>query len=194
MRRKRSGLEGTAFEPPFYTPTIGSHAYKIPEDDETELLDIYTKLTEEKPDIEVNDLAGILENEFRIPVELVPSAQELHSWAIEGTNVVDFEKWLYNGYFWLLLNKYIDDVDMLWQDVWAALDPVTAKNGVEQVQRDRDALRSQRLYLLDVKKLIEVGKLDASAVSMLQTAGNGKVYIGYVDFFVLLGRLGVFKT
>ncbi|GAV28633.1 hypothetical protein PMKS-002107 [Pichia membranifaciens] len=194
MGRKRSGLEGTAFEPPFYTPTIGSHAYKIPEDDETELLEIYTKLTQEKPDIEVDDLAGILENEFRMPVELVPSTQELHSWAIEGTNVVDFEKWLYNGYFWLLLNKHIDDVDMLWQDVWAALDPVTSKNGGEQVQRDKDALRSQRLYLSDVKKLIEVGKLDANAVSMLQTAGNGKVYIGYVDFFILLGRLGVFKA
>lgn len=194
MRRKRSGLEGTAFEPPFYTPTIGSHAYKIPEDAETELLEIYTKLTEEKPDIEVADLQLILETEFQIPAELVPSMQELTSWAIEGTDVVDFEKWLYNGYFWLLFSKYIEEIDMLWQDVWTALDSVSAKKGEEKFQRDKGALRSRKLYLSDVKKLIEVGKLDASAVGMLQTAGNGKVYIGYVDFFVLLGRLGVFKT
>lgn len=194
MRRKRSGLEGSAFEPPFYTPSVGSHAYKIPEDYETELLDIYTKCTEETPDIKIDELGSILEHEFRIPSEIIPDMESLKSWAIEGTDVVDFEKWLYNGYFWLLLKNHIGDVDMLWQDVWSALDSVSSEKDARKTHTDKDALRSEKLYLSDVKKLIELGKLEASAVGMLQTAGNGKVYVGYVDFFVLLGRLGAFKT
>lgn len=189
MRRKKSGLESTAFAPPFYTPTIGANAYKIPEEYESDLLDMYTKLTSEEennstPDITIEQLPNILLKEFRIPIEIIPDENELKlSWSIPGTNVVDFEKWLYNGFFWLLLSEHIEDVDMLWQDIWSALN----------VDKSLENLRKEKMYLKDVKKLIEIGKLDASAVGMLQTAGNGKVFISYVDFFVLLGRLGMFN-
>lgn len=186
MVKRKTGLEVTAFQPPFYKSTSGlnSKAYNIPEEYEIELIDIYSKLTELEPDIKVKDLPNILRDELGIPIEIIPKDNEFQSWAIDSTNILDFEKWLYNGYFWLLLINNINDVDMLWQDVWSAL------NNKEVL--DKEKLRNEKLYLNDVKKLIEIGKLDASAIGMLQTAGNGKVYISYVDFFILLGRLGMF--
>lgn len=186
MARKKSGLEESAFKPPFFTPSIGSNAYKIPDEYEMKLLDMYTKLTETDPDIKDYEIPNILENEFNIPKEIIPIDKSfLKSWNIIGTNIVDFEKWLYNGYFWLLLSNHIEDIDMLWQDIWAALD--------KYKDEKKENLRNSKLFLVDVKKLIEIGKLDASAIGMLQTAGNGKVYINYIDFFILLGRLGLFK-
>lgn len=187
MGRKKGGLELVAFEPPFYKSTSGlsSNAYSIPEEYEIELIDIYSKLTELEPDIKVNDLPDILKDELRIPIEIIPKDDEFKTWAIDGTDILDFEKWLYNGYFWLLLINNINDIDMLWQDIWSAL-----RNGDTLT---KEKLRSEKLYLNDVKKLIEIGKLDASAIGMLQTAGNGKVFISYVDFFILLGRLGMFR-
>lgn len=186
MRRKRSGLENSAFSPPFYTPNIGSNAYNIPEEYESELIDIYTNFTEEIPDIKLEELPKLLKNELHIPEELIPNQEEFRSWLIDGTEIVDFEKWLYNGYFWLLLNNHIGEVDMIWSDIWSSLDTSSHTERIE-------SLRTRKLYLADIRNLIKIGKLDASAVGMLQTAGNGKVFVTYIDFYVLLGRLGMFK-
>lgn len=183
MARKKIGLESTAFEPPFFTPDIGANAYKIPEEYETLLIDTYMKYTELNPDIFIQDIPTLLENELHIPKNLIPKDQnELKSWLVDGTDILDFEKWLYNGYFWLILSENLETIDMLWHDIWVAL-------GITS----NEQLRSNKLYLNDVKTLIGIGKLDANAIGMLQTAGNGKVYIDYIDFFKLLGRLGVFK-
>jgi hypothetical protein len=186
MARKKSELDTYAFQPPFYTSAIGAHAYKIPEEYEATLIDIYTKNTEENPDIHLRDIPKLLEDELNIPTEILPNENQLKSWLITGTDILDFEKWLYNGYFWLLLSKNFENVDMLWNDIWLSLDD-KLKN------ISNSDLRSRKLYVTDVKKLIEIGKLDANAIGMLQTASNGKVYIEFVDFFKLLGRLGVFK-
>lgn len=186
MTRKKIGLERTGFEPPFYTPDIGANAYNIPEEYETLLIDIYTKSTEINPDILIEEIPNLLRNELNVPEALIHvNENEFKSWAIDGTNILDFEKWLYNGYFWLILSGNLGTVDMLWNDIWAAL-------GVNDTRNDSN-LRVNKLYLKDVKKLIEIGKLDGNAMGMLQTAGNGKVYIDYIDFFKLLGRLGVFE-
>lgn len=183
MRRQKSTHESTAFQQPFYIPEIGANSYVIPEEYENNLLDIYTSYTEESEDIHLSQLPGILTNDLKLPKEIIPVENELKSWAIENTDILDFEKWLYNGYFWLLLSRHLSDVDMIWDDVLAAL----GKEGKSE------SLRLKVLNLSDIKKLIEIGKLDASAVGMLQTAGNGKPYVTFVDFFRLLGRLGAFK-
>lgn len=187
MARRKSGLQGTAFEPPFYTSSVGSNAYTIPPKYETQLLDIYTHHTEEKPDIHLEEIPSLLIDGLNVPAEVVPNRDELTSWLIEGTEVLDFEKWLYNGYLWLLLGDNLDDVDLLWEDIWETLEK-------DINTEDKNLLRRKRLYLKDVKTLINIGKLDANAMEMLQTAGNGKVYIDYLDFFKLLGRLGVLQV
>lgn len=191
MGRRRTGLESTAFEPPFYNSEIGSHSYNIPEEIETLLIDIYTKHTEENPDIDISELPQLIQDELNVPKEIIPSEGDLKAWAIEGTSILDFEKWLYNGFFWLLLGDHVEDVDTLWIDIWSNL--LGFKNDEGTLLDRKDSLRTKRLYFADIKKLITIGKIDANAMGMLQTGGNGKLYVTYVDFFVLLGRLGVFQ-
>lgn len=182
MKRKISHLETTAFQAPFYTPTVGANSYVIPEEYETVLLDIYTSHTEESEDIHLSQLRDILIDDLKLPNEVVPNEAELKSWTIEKTDILDFEKWLYNGHFWLCLSNHLKDVDMLWDDLWTALG---TKGNPEEI-------RKKVLHLTDVKKLIDIGKLDANSVEMLQTVSEGKLYVTYVDFFRLLGRLGAF--
>ncbi|ONH76019.1 hypothetical protein BOH78_1542 [Pichia kudriavzevii] len=184
MGKRKSGLEVTALTPPFYTSPIGSNAYNIPEEYEAILLDIYTRYTEEKPDIHLSDITKLLVDEIGIPENLVPKGDGLTSWLIPGTDILDFEKWLYKGYFYLLLREHIDEVDMIWEDLWITLDPKIIEKG---------DLRSKRLYLTHINKLISVGKIDANSIGMLQTGGGGKVYVDFIDFFKLLGRIGAFS-
>lgn len=187
-KSRKTGIEATAFEPPFYKPSIGLNSYKIPENYETKLLDLYTEILEntQKSDITKDELEDILETYFMIPKELILQDNDLDDWLIEGTDVVDFEKWLYNGYFWLLLKDKISIVDMIWKDICSALD-----TGNDLLTPNK--LREKKIYLTDVRKLIEIGKMEANCIGMLQTISNGKVYINFVDFFILLGRLGVFN-
>lgn len=184
MGRRKSGLEATAFEPPFYEPTIGPFSYNIPDEYESVLIDIYTKYTSITPDITIDQINGILHDEFNVPIEILPSNDELEKWVIEGTNILDFEKWLYYGHFWMILSENIDDVDILWNDLWGNLGVVTEGKNI----------RERKLYLAEITKLNKIGKLDANAIGMLQTAGNGKLFITYIDFFILLGRLGILNT
>lgn len=191
MARRKTGLESTAFEPPFYNAEIGSHSYNIPEEYETLLIDIYTKYTEEAPDIDISLLPELMENDLNVPREIVPTQSELKSWAIEGTEILDFEKWLYNGFFWLLLGDHTEDIDLLWIDIWSNL--TEGKSSDISSLEQKESLRAKKLYFADITKLISIGKIDASAMGMLQTGGNGKLFVTYVDFFIILGRLGAFQ-
>lgn len=183
MARQKSNLKSTAFQQPFYTPEVGANTYVIPDEYENILLDIYTSHTCDSDDIHISQLQEILRSDLQLPIELIPTENELSSWAIENTDILDFEKWLYNGYFWLLLSRHISEVDMIWNDVWAAL-------GKEDTIV---SLRLKVLSLSDIRHLISIGKLDVNAEDMLHTAANGNSYITFVDFFRLLGRLGAFK-
>lgn len=183
MGRRKSGLELTAFNPLFYESDFGKNSYNIPDEYESILIDIYTQRTAEIPDIISDQINNILQEKFKLPNEILPTKEELKKWTIDGTNILDFEKWLYNGYFWMILSENIDDVDIIWNDLWGNLNN----------NDNMDNIRTKKLYLSDINKLNNIGKLEANAIGMLHTAGNGKLYVTYVDFFILLGRLGILQ-
>lgn len=186
VRRKRDKLEYTAFSPPFDQRT---HEHNIPQKYEDILLDGYTNFCELKntDDIKLDDLAEAIEKYIGVPFKLIPDENELKDWCIENTKIVDFEKWLYNGYLWLKIVENMDIADTYWKMILKLLNSGNNNGDLG------DNERFKKLYLNDVKKLVKVGKIDADIIGMLQTASKGKVFINYVDFVVLLGRLGEFN-
>lgn len=191
VRRKRDRLEYTAFSPPFDQRT---HEHNIPQKYEDILLDGYTNFCEIKntDDIKLDNLAEAIEKYIGVPFKLIPDKNELRSWCIDNTEIVDFEKWLYNGYLWLKIVENMDIADDYWKMILKLLNGGSEKsNGNENELDDND--RFKKLYLNDVKKLVKIGRIDADIIGMLQTASRGKVFINYIDFVVLLGRLGEFN-
>lgn len=175
-KRKQLELE-MAFAPPFYPLSN----YPIPLEDETILVDMFSKLTAtlDEPDLVVGMLAMALQ-ELSVPAELIPSAEDFlkQGWCIDQTDIVDFEKWLYKGHWWLLLGRNVAVVDKWWH--------VLGKE-----------LRTEEVAVNELYALFQTAKIGdgthgyAQVVEMFNLASDGKLYIDYLDFYVLLGRLGL---
>lgn len=161
-----------AFKPPFYTG--GSSDYTIPEKYEEKLLDTYTQIqevsNEEEFDLQFTNIHDAIQM-LGVPPEVIVGLKK-GEWCIDSTNIVDFDKWLYMGFFWLILGQNYEIVD----SVWFQLTNSTNRKG------------SIKFNKLDT--MIRDLKLDLDVKSMFDLASNNKNFINYIDLFTILGRLG----
>lgn len=153
-----------AFEPPFYRSTN----YTIPEDCEAELIEAYTAACGAEPDMVFAQIRPTL-RAWGVPPEVIVLDQP--DWCIGDTDVVDIDKWLYEGHFWLLLSRNIGIVDTFWGHLVAGGD------------------RRASITLQDLQTMVQDVKLDLDTRKMFSIATETDS-ISYVDLFRILGRIG----
>lgn len=160
-----------AFNPPFYTGD-GS-GYIIPEKYEEKLLDIYSDIQQgfEEFDLRFNNLQDAIQM-MGVPPEVIVGLRK-EEWCIESTDIVDFDKWLYMGFFWLVLGQNFELVDPIW------------------FQLTDSNKRTGTITYKKLNEMITELKLELDVESMFQLASNNKNHIKYIDIFTILGRLGV---
>lgn len=171
-----------AFRPPFCTAYVGD--YTIPEKYETRLLDVYAEMTgpgedaidasiaNSDPDLHFSALPSAIEA-LGVPPEVITGLRPA-DWCISGTDIVDFDKWLYNGYFWLLLGLNVETVDALWLQFAHTMDRTS---GVSRKQ---------------LASMVKELRLDLDVDSMFKLASGATAStISYVNLYTILGRLAL---
>lgn len=158
---------------------------KVPTEIEDEILTTYASFSLEH-DMTVEDLNKYFE-QLELPRELykmIPMSELV----VAGTNVVDFGKLLTSTYHLLI---FMDNEEII-TEMWSLL--------VEGCGRDRDfpqvRLKNHVLSLKDLQKIRNyVGVEQASGiVEMISVATGGRrVYITYLDFAYVLGKLGYLR-
>ncbi|QLQ78306.1 hypothetical protein HG537_0A05530 [Torulaspora globosa] len=158
---------------------------KVPQEIEDEILATYAEFSLEH-DMTLDDLDKYFE-QLELPKELCKMIPR-NELVIEGTNVVDFTKLLTSTYHVLI---FMDNEKTI-TEMWSLL--VTSSG------RDRDfpqvRLKNHVLSLKDLQKIRNYIGVEQSSgiVEMISVATGGRrVYMTYLDFAYILGKLGYLR-
>ncbi|KAG7810688.1 hypothetical protein KL921_002316 [Ogataea angusta] len=144
------------------------------------LLDAFTKYCEDNgtEDLLLKYLKPFFKQYLRISDKLIYFLQP-HDFILKGTTeVVDFERYLYRGGLFLILNQNLDLIQDNWKLVLNSL--------------GRKPSYKERLTFSDVQKLAASLNQDTpqSTVADMLTLQGDKQYIDFFDFALILGRVG----
>lgn len=158
---------------------------KIPEELEDEILAVYAKYSMEH-DMTTDDLTSYFE-ELQLPsrwYRMVPS----RDLAVEGTPIIDLDKLLQYTYHLLIFMDNEETIDELWGLVVTASGRGTSFPQVN--------LKSHVLSIKDLQKANNSAGLEQAygIVEMMSCATGGqRVYMTYMDFAYILGKLGILR-
>ncbi|KAG7751860.1 hypothetical protein KL911_004438 [Ogataea haglerorum] len=144
------------------------------------LLDAFTKYCEDNSteDLLIQDLKPFFKQYLRISDRLLHFLQPNDFILTGTTEVVDFERYLYQGGLFLILNQNLDLIQDNWKLVLRSL--------------GRRPSYEERLTFPDVQKLAASLNQDTpqSTVADMLTLQGDKQYIDFFDFALILGRVG----
>lgn len=157
----------------------------VPQEIEDEILTTYAEYSLDH-DMTLDDLDKYFE-QLQLPRDLykmIPRSDLV----VEGTNVVDFSKLLSSTYHLLI---FMDNEKII-SEMWSLL--------VQGSGRDRSfpqvEMKNHVLSLKDLQKIRNYVGIEQSGgvVEMISTATSGKrVYMTYMDFAYILGKLGYLR-
>ncbi len=195
--RKKSFAQRVAFDSIY----AKSRASRIPQEIQDELLDAYTRFCDKNDteDILLKDIPQLLKTELNVSDKLLMfiNVQYFCMDALETTDseqaqIVDFEKYLYEGALLLQLNSQIDIIDYYWNMTLATL-----KGKSLLPEKENNSSYKERIYLDDLKRLCERLKQDVPTnvmLDMITVINDGqRVWMNYMDFALVLGRTGALE-
>lgn len=158
---------------------------KIPQDIEDEILVAYATYNMDH-DMVTADLEGYFED-LQLPRQLYRMIRKGEI-TLEGTDLIDFERLLKCTYHLLIFMDNQDTID----EQWTLLIQASGRdNSFPKVK-----LRNHVLSIKDMQKISSVVGIDQSTgvIEMVSCATSGKrVYITYLDFAYILGKLGYLR-
>lgn len=158
---------------------------KIPEELEDEILAVYAKYSMEH-DMTVQELKSYFAD-LQLPpvwVSMVKTTEVV----VEGTDVVDLDKLLQSTYHLLIFMDNEEAIDQLWQLLVSA-------SGRDQAF-PQVKLKHHVLSIKDIQRASNSVGLDQAQgiVEMMSCATGGqRVYMTYLDFAYILGKLGYLR-
>ncbi|CCF57537.1 hypothetical protein KAFR_0C05460 [Kazachstania africana CBS 2517] len=158
---------------------------EIPQDLEDEILATLANYNIEK-DMTTDDLENYFED-LKLPKELYKLANK-QNLIVSNTRVVDFEKILKFTYHLLIFMDNESTIDELWS--------VLIKYSGRDAQFPNVLLKNHILSTKDLQKISNSIGMDNSSgiIEMMNIATNGlKVYLNYLDFAYILGKLGYLR-
>lgn len=166
-----------------------SRKKRIPQDTEDKLLDAYTIFCDENQieDVHSKDVRKLLLQYVGINKKLVHlvDPERFVMTDLAGSmaeNIVDFERYLYEGALLLKLNSQLSLIDQFWNLVQDALPSHAHK---------------ECLYLKDIQTLCKTLNVSAPMnvlFDMLTVGNKGEhPWMNYLDFALILGRVGLLK-
>ncbi len=193
--RKQTLAEKVAFESIY----AKSRTSRIPQEIQDELLDAYTKFCDrnDTEDILIKYIPNLFKTELKVPGKLLTfiNVQDfgmdgLETSSSDVSQIVDFEKYLYEGALLLRLNAQIDIIDYYW---YMTLAIVNGKS--ELSSAEKKTAYKQRIYLNDLKMLCQKLKQDVPTsvmLDMITVINDGeRAWMNYMDFALVLGRTGI---
>ncbi|AMD21646.1 HFL210Cp [Eremothecium sinecaudum] len=158
---------------------------KIPKDIEDEMLLAYSTCTDNQDDLTISDVSRFFK-ELHLPEEWYKLVDKQRI-CIDGTEVVDFEKLLSVTY---RLLTFMDNERVI-DDQWSLI--VSYAGRLDRFPNTE--LRKQVLSLKDLQRCSSQLSMEPQqTLEMLACATEGrKVYITYLDFAYLLGKLGYLR-
>lgn len=157
----------------------------LPQEIEDEMLNVFAKYSIDH-DMNTDDLPGYFED-LSLPSDLYNLVRK-EDLVVERTNIIDFDKILRCTYYLLI---YIDNEDII-DNFWEML----LKNSGRMKKFPNVKLRNHVLSIKDLQKVSNViGMTDGSGIiEMMSCATHGsRVYLSYLDFANILGRLGLLR-
>lgn len=187
---RRDRIKGISSKQAFDTVWSGSKKSQIPQEVEDRLLDSFTRFCEDKSreDVYLEDLTELFQDYVGIDQTVVYFIEK-DKYVIEGLDrqIVDFEKYLYQGALVVAMEEKKDVVDYYWQMVMENL------KGMALTASEKSSVWKRKLSLKEVDKLMRNMKQSTTTdvlMKMLQVGGAGKLYVTWWDMGVILGRIG----
>ncbi|SCU89079.1 LANO_0D03862g1_1 [Lachancea nothofagi CBS 11611] len=164
-----------------YTDVLEFLNPKIPSEIEDDILGAFATYSIES-DMTSADLRSYFED-LQMPRELTKMVND-RDLCIEGTNIVSFEKLLKTTFHLLVFMNNAEIVDTQWSMLVQACG--------RDAQFPHVALRSHVLSIKDLQKVANSISMDnGRLIEMMSCATNGtRVYVTWLDFAFLLGKLG----
>lgn len=158
----------------------------LPVEIEDEILGAYSVFATEEQDMKRSQVVDFF-NMLKLPKDLYHLVHTKNL-CIEGTDIVDFERLLKDTYYLLI---YMDNIELI-DDLWALLVHSTGRDErYPNVQ-----LRNHILSVKELQKSFNYCGIDQTReiVEMVAVATDGeRVYMDYLDFARILGRLGLLR-
>ena len=158
---------------------------KIPQDIEDSILDVYANYSIDH-DMTTDDLPSFF-NEVGVPPDLSKLVRN-DELVIEGTNIVDFQELLRSTYNIFLYAKNEVVITGLWKRL--------LEESGRSSQFPNVTYMNHIISVKDLQKVANsVGFADQAAlINMMSCATHGKrVFMTYLDFAEILGKLGLLK-
>ncbi|GAV54048.1 hypothetical protein ZYGR_0AK05500 [Zygosaccharomyces rouxii] len=158
---------------------------KIPEELEDEILAVYAKYSMDH-DMTTNDLAGYFED-LQLPSKWY-NITPVKDLVVEGTQIIDLDKLLQCTYHLLIFMDNEETIDQLWGLVISA--------SGRDVDFPNVDLKKHVLSIKDLQKANTSAGLEQAhgIVEMMSCATGGqRVYMTYMDFAYILGKLGILR-
>lgn len=159
--------------------------YRIPTEIEDEILVVFSHHINEDGDLLQNTLSGFFQ-ELQLDSDLV-ALIDTDRLLIDDTKVVDFDLLMKQiGYILIYMNN-LDIIDQYWS--------LLIKNsGKAEPQQHMTSDRNCKFYVKDLQKIVNVVGGQFNIIDLITVANNGeRTYITYLDFAVVLGKLGYLK-
>ncbi|AET39154.1 Rad33p Ecym_4074 [Eremothecium cymbalariae DBVPG len=158
---------------------------KIPQEIEDELLMAYANCTEGQDDLNMEDI-GLFFEELGLSKQWYKMVRK-DMVCIEGTRVVDFEKLMDITYRLLVFMDNERTIDEQWS--------LLVRYSGRDEQFPQVKLRNHVLSAKDLQKcMVQVQMSGSAVVDMVSGVTKGpRVYVTYLDFAYLLGKLGYLR-
>lgn len=159
--------------------------YRIPTTVEDDILAVFANHINEEGDLLQDEVPSFFQ-ELQLEQDLT-SLIDVKDLLIDDTNLVDFDQLMkQTGYILIYMNN-ADIIDQYWT--------LMIKNcGKDKSMPQISNLRRQQLYVKDLQKIINVVGGQFNIIELLTVANQGKkIYISYLDFAMVLGKLGYLK-
>ncbi|CUS23441.1 LAQU0S10e00452g1_1 [Lachancea quebecensis] len=154
---------------------------KIPSEIEDDILGAFANYSIES-DMTARDLPEYFK-ELQMPTEMTKLIQP-QDLCLEDTNIVDFDKLLKTTFHLLIFMNNAEIIDTQWM--------MLVQGCGRDTQFPHVALRNHVLSIKDLQKIANSINVDGGhLIDMMSCATQGKrVYITWMDFAYLLGKLG----
>lgn len=156
---------------------------KLPSSVEDFIVDKYSDhcVENDSEDLLESELLEFCKIRLDLPVRLVDNINPA-SLVIEGTNVLDFDRFLQTVGPLVMLLPYVSYIDSLWKMFVG-----TVATQVKDVFRYRIHLDD----MVKIRQAINDSAPTGVLLDMVSLASNGqRVYVNYADFAIILGKIG----
>lgn len=158
---------------------------KIPKSMEDEMLLAYSNCTIEVPDLMMDNLDKYFD-EIKLPSEWYQMVEK-HMVCLDGTDIVDFDKLLSITYRLLIFMDNAEIIDSQWLLI------LEYSGRIERYKHI--PVRKQVVSIKEIQRCAsQVSMEQQKVVEMISCATEGRrVFIRYLDFAHLLGKLGYLR-